>query len=283
MMKVLVTGATGGIGGLIIRRLLDAGHRVVATSRDEAKARALDFFDRVEYVPYDFHSREDAELFAKFGRPDSLIHPAWDKLSDFRNPEHTDVILEDHKAFVTSLVRDGLRDVNGVGTCYECGLHEGLLDETCQDPPTLPYAAAKDGLRRHLEAVCARYHATFKWIRMFYVFGPVKGRKNLYTLLMEAVQRGDATFNMSGGEQVRDFLPPDEIARNIVAISMQKEVTGIVNCCSGKPVKLKDFVNDFLRKNNYQISLNLGHYPYPDYEPMVTWGSVEKLNKILNR
>jgi dTDP-6-deoxy-L-talose 4-dehydrogenase (NAD+) len=114
------------------------------------------------------------------------------------------------------------------------------------------------------------------------VFGEVVGRKNLYTLLKQAISNRDKIFNMSGGEQIRDFLTPDEIAQTIIKISLQTKVQGVINCCSGKPVKLKEFVQEFLDKNNYHIDLNLGYYPYPDYEPMVTWGNKNKLNQILN-
>ena len=29
------------------------------------------------------------------------------------------------------------------------------------------------------------------------------------------------------------------------------------------------------------IKLNLGYYPYPDFEPMKFWGDTNKINKIL--
>jgi len=28
--------------------------------------------------------------------------------------------------------------------------------------------------------------------------------------------------------------------------------------------------------------MNLGHYPYPDYEPMAFWGDGGKMNRIMN-
>jgi dTDP-6-deoxy-L-talose 4-dehydrogenase (NAD+) len=94
------------------------------------------------------------------------------------------------------------------------------------------------------------------------------------------VARGDESFNMSGGEQTRDFMSPDEIAATLVKIALQTKVEGIINCCSGKAVKLRDKVEGFLAEHQYTLRLNLGHYPYPDYEPMHTWGSVKKLQGI---
>lgn len=281
MKKILVTGATGGIGGMIVETLLKRGFSVVATSRDESKAGHLKNIKNLTYIPYNFDSPVSGNLFEYFDRPDSLVHPAWDKLNEFKNEIHVTEILPKHKLFIENLIANGLKEFNGVGTCYECGLREGELPEDAEGAATLPYAEAKDQLRKYSADLCEQYKVNYKWIRIFYVFGAVKGRKNLYTLLTEAIEKGEKSFNMSPGEQIRDFLSPSQIAENIAAITSQTRVNGIINCCSGHPVKLKDFVNDFLVQKNKQLSLNLGFYPYADYEPMATWGNRTKLNEIL--
>jgi dTDP-6-deoxy-L-talose 4-dehydrogenase (NAD+) len=88
---------------------------------------------------------------------------------------------------------------------------------------------------------------------------------------------------MSAGEQIRDYLPVEEVAEIIVKTSIQNETTGIINCCSGKPISIRKMVEDYLTKNNYSINLNLGYYSYNDYEPMAFWGCTEKLKTILTK
>ena len=88
------------------------------------------------------------------------------------------------------------------------------------------------------------------------------------------------SFNMSGGQQVRDFLPVETVAKNIVRVALQKEVEGVINNGSGEPITVEKFVNEYLNKEKKKINLNLGFYPYPDYEPMHFWGDITKLNKI---
>jgi nucleoside-diphosphate-sugar epimerase len=281
-MKVLVTGATGGLGTLIVENLLKRGISVVATSRDAEKAKKSDFYSQVRYIPYEITSMPTGDLYKYFDKPDAIIHCAWEKLgaAEYKNPIHTQEILPKHKAFLQNFITNGLKDITVIGSCYEYGLTEGVLKEEFESKPTVEYSIAKNLLREWIEEQISGKDCILKWARVFYVFGEVKGRKNLYTQLVEAIQRGDKIFNMSGGEQIRDFLTSEQIADIIVRMTLQKNVTGIINCCSGRPVRLKDFINDFLEKNNFKIDLNFGYYPYPDYEPMWTWGSIDKLKKI---
>lgn len=280
-MKILVTGASSGLGRLIIPRLLDLGHEIIATSKSFDKAKDLEFFDQVTYLPFDISKPTRTNLYYYFKLPDSVIHLAWDKLNDYRSEDHTGVILEYHKAFVHNLISNGLKDFNGVGTCYEYGLIEGELTENIEGTPTLPYPMGKKMLLDFLINLQHEFDFSLKWIRVFYVFGDIVGRKNLYTMLNQAIQNKQESFDMSGGEQVRDFLTPQQIAQNIIDITIQNHVSGIINCCSGKPVKLKEFVQDYLKSKESNLKLNFGAYPYPDYEPMNTWGSVRKLSKII--
>jgi dTDP-6-deoxy-L-talose 4-dehydrogenase (NAD+) len=281
-MKVLVTGATGGLGSLIVNNLLSRGINVIATSRNEEKAKLSDFYSKVKFIPYDINGKDDINLFEYFEKPDSVIHAAWEKLDQYKNEIHVTELLENHKKFVSNLMKNGLKDFNCIGTCYEYGLREGVLVEDFKPEPTVAYSIAKNLLREFVEQENQKYKIDYKWIRVFYVFGEVKGRKNLYTQLITAVKNGEKSFNMSGGEQIRDFLSSEEIADIIVRISIQNKVTGLINCCSGKPVKLKNYIMEFLKRNNYSIDLNLGYYPYTDYEPMETWGDTKKMERALN-
>jgi dTDP-6-deoxy-L-talose 4-dehydrogenase (NAD+) len=280
-MKFLVTGATGGLARLVIQDLLKHGHEVIGTARSIEKAEKLEFFNQITFIPYDIYSQSKADLYTFFGKPDSVIHLAWEKLDDYNNSLHLTTILECHKSFIFNLVSNGLKDFNGIGTCYEYGLREGELDESMEAQPILPYSQAKNALREYIEFVQKKYQFSLKWIRVFYVFGEIQGRKNLFTNLMTAISNKEKLFNMSGGEQIRDFLTPNEISEKIVKISSQTKIQGIINCCSGKPVKLKDFIVNFLEKGNYKIGLNTGYFPYLAYEPMETWGSISKLNLVM--
>jgi nucleoside-diphosphate-sugar epimerase len=144
--------------------------------------------------------------------------------------------------------------------------------------PSNPYGYAKDALRKQLEffKVIKPYNLT--WARLFYMYGENQPSTSLYPMLREAVKRGDKVFNMSGGEQLRDYLPVKEVARQIVSLALTQSDIGPANICSGKPITVHEQIEKWLDANNWKIGLNLGYYPYSDYEPMEFWGVRQSLD-----
>ena len=102
-------------------------------------------------------------------------------------------------------------------------------------------------------------------------FGTLRHR-----LLDRAIDRGDESFNMSGGEQLRDYLPVAEVAARLVTLVEHSDLSGTINICSGTPISVRRLVENRIAERNANITLNLGHYPYPDYEPMEFWGNPSK-------
>lgn len=281
-MKILVTGATGFIGNYVIEELLRKNIDVVATSTNEENAKSKSWYNRVKYISFNFRSyNSDIDYYDFFERPDALIHLAWEGLPNYKESFHIEENLPRHFNFLKNLVQNGLKDLTVTGTCFEYGMKEGCLTETMECEPANPYAIAKNELRKKLEQLSIDNQVIFKWVRLFYMYGKGQSPKSLISQLDKALEAGEAVFNMSGGEQERDFLPVEKVAEYIVDIALQNKVTGIINCCSGKPITVKQFVLDYLAEQNKSIELNLGFYPYTDYEPMLFWGGNWKLKRVI--
>jgi nucleoside-diphosphate-sugar epimerase len=281
MKKVLVTGATGFIGNHVIERLLKISQHVIATSAHEEKAKQFDWYSKVTYLPLDLNALEaNKDYFDYFGKPEVLIHLAWEGLPNYKSSFHVDRILPEQYSFLSNLIQNGLNDLTVTGTCFEYGMRGGCLDESMEPAPANAYAIAKDSLRKALEDLQTLHSLSFKWARLFYMFGKGQNPKSILAQLETAIQNKEEVFNMSGGEQLRDYLPVESVAEYIVEIALQTEVEGIINCCSGFPISIKQIVTDYLRQRGATIKLNLGYYPYPDYEPMEFWGDSRKLRSI---
>jgi dTDP-6-deoxy-L-talose 4-dehydrogenase (NAD+) len=282
MKKVLVTGATGFIGNYVVEELLMNKFQVIATSAHLEKAQEMPWYDRVEYIPFNLVDLSvDINYHALFNKPDLMVHLAWEGLPNYKSDFHIKENLPRHTAFLTNLINWGLRDLTVTGTCFEYGMQEGRLSEDILPNPSNVYAMAKNQLRLNLEPLLSTSTMSLKWARLFYMYGKGQSPNSLLSQLQSAIDRGDTEFNMSPGDQLRDYLPVEAVARNIVQIATQTNVNGIVNCCSGTPVQVKDLVADYLKKKQASIKLNLGVYPYPDIEPKNFWGDTTKLNSVL--
>lgn len=275
-MKIAVTGATGFIGRHVLAELKRRGVRAVVVARP---GRSV--LPGFEVVECDIRSAP-ADLYDRMERPDVLLHLAWGGLPNYKSHHHFESELPAHYAFLKALIVAGLRRCVVTGTCLEYGAAQGELSEDRPAAPVTAYAFAKDCLRRQLEFLRTIHQFQLTWARLFYTYGEGQAPTSLYSQLKAAVERGDRTFDMSAGEQLRDYLPVAAVARTLVDLALASQDAGIVNVCAGHGIAVRRLVESWLEENGWRISLNLGVFPYPDYEPMAFWGSSRKLHRVLD-
>lgn len=277
-MRIAVTGACGFIGRHVLAELEKQAVDVVAMLQNPAQ---LDLIGPgIKGVVIDIET-PPSNAFELLGAPDVLIHLAWGGLPNYNSLHHMEEELPNQYRFLSGLVRSGLVSLVVAGTCFEYGMLSGPLCEALIPQPNNPYGYAKDALRRQLEFLRNFTPFAFTWARLFYPYGDGQSEKSLLPQLKKAVQRGDSFFNMSGGEQLRDFIPVTDVATMLVALALHRTDIGIVNICSGKPISVRTLVEGWIREYGWSIQLNLGYYPYPDYEPMAFWGCRDKLDTVL--
>jgi nucleoside-diphosphate-sugar epimerase len=279
-MRVLVTGATGFVGRHVINELLQRGHAVLAVARDNARAETMQWYPQVNFIACDL-ATDYASLLSEHSLPDALVHLAWPSLPNYRNFFHIGTNLRADLAFLPAAVAVGIPQIMVAGTCLEYGFQNGPLTEDMATAPHTPYGFAKDTLRKGLEMLQQEQPFTLQWMRLFYMFGEGQNPNSLLAHLDRAIDQGDAVFNMSMGDQLRDYLAIEEVAANFVlALENSAQCCGVINCCSGRPVSVFDLVSQRRQARSSVIRLNRGHYPYPDYEPKEFWGVPAKLDAL---
>jgi nucleoside-diphosphate-sugar epimerase len=281
-MHILVTGASGFVGQHAVRALLARGHRVTVSATRPENTASFDWATEVECVPYVLPQQPDErDLYVHFGRPDALLHLAWQGLPNYTASFHLDQNLFPQYHFLKNLIVNGLPSLTVTGTCFEYGLQSGCLAEDVPTYPANAYALAKDSLRRFLGTLAAEHPVSLTWVRLFYMYGPGQSQHSLLPLLERAVAGGEVEFRMSGGEQLRDYLPVETVATYLSLLTEQTDrAVGIINCCSGRPISVRRLVEEHLERLGARIRLRLGSYPYPDYEPMAFWGDNTRLKQI---
>ena len=219
-------------------------------------------------------------LWKRCGEPDVLIHLAWSGLPNYLSLHHLEIETPAHYRFLKSLADQGLPRAVVAGTCFEYGMLGGELHETVAMQPANPYGLAKHLL--HQQLAMAAPGLSLAWARLFYIYGEDQSANSLYPLIKAACRRRDAEFAMSGGEQLRDFLPVGEVARLLVALALDTEASGPINLCSGQPRAVRALVEKWSLEEEWQPKLLLGQLPYPEWEPFAFWGSRAKLDAALS-
>lgn len=280
-MRVMVTGATGFVGRHVINELLAYDHSIVAVARNIKRAREMSWFDQVEFIQCDLYEGFKPLLRSEY-LPDAIIHLAWSGLPNYRNFFHISKNLPTDLAFLESAVKSGVPHLVVAGTCLEYGMQYGPLTEEMETAPTTPYGFAKDTLRKALQLLQKELPFTLQWMRLFYMYGEGQNSNSLLAQLDRAIDDDMPVFNMSMGNQLRDYLPIEKVAENFSIALGNTDCQGVINCCSGMPISVLDLVEERCRERASNIQLNRGYYPYPDYEPLAFWGVPSKLTTLIS-
>jgi len=254
-MHFLLTGGTGFIGRAVVAAAEREGHRVTTLARP----------------------KDDIATFVPQEKYDALIHLAWGDVGKYADPQNLLKNLEPQFLFLQRMIDTGLRDITVAGTCFEYGMAEGVMRESAAAQPATFYGLAKATLYQMLAMTP---DLCLKWPRFFYVYGRGQRPQSLLSQLLAAIERKDAQFDMSQGEQVRDFIHIDTLAHNVVKIAAQRERTGIINVGSGAGARVVDFVDRIRDIKGSGIVLNRGFYPYSAFEPFSFVADIQKLKSI---
>ena len=231
--KVAITGASGFIGRYVIDELIKHSVSVVALVKEP---NSIDSFESntVQIVKFDIHDVREG-VYDKVRDVDALIHLAWNGLPNYKSLHHIEQELPAHYIFLKNMINNGLKSLFVSGTCFEYGMQSGRLSEDMCAKPSNPYGYSKRSLYRQLKYLQEVKPFLLTWGRLFYLFGKRQSPNALYSQLLNAVKQKEKVFNMSGGEQLRDYLSVSVVAKYIVDLALQKKDIGIINICSGQP------------------------------------------------
>lgn len=273
-MKILVTGANGYLGQGIVKAILNKGHEVIAA---DFKTNYVD--NRADRV--DCNLFEIEKPYEYFKKPDVLLHLAWrDGFVHYSDSHITD--LPKHYNFIKTMAESGIKQIAALGSMHEIGFFEGSINETTPCHPITPYGIGKNALRDLTEMVCKKNDVVFQWLRGYYIVGNSKFGCSIFSKITAAEEEGKEEFPFTLGQNQYDFIDYDEFSEQVAATVIQNEVVGIINICSGRPEKLADRVERFIKENNYKIKLKYGAFPDRAYDSKAIWGDNRKINRILN-
>ena len=272
MRRVLVTGAGGFVGRPAVTALVERGYEVHAIGR-----RALGVPEGVVGHAVDLlDGSSTAGLVREIGAT-HMLHLAWDVTPGrfWRGPGNLEWVAASLRLYRAFVDGGGTRLVVA-GTCAEYGWGGGLLDEatTPLEPATL-YGAAKDSLRRVMEAAAAVDGVSMAWGRLFLMYGPHEARNRLVPDVVEALIGGVPAL-CGDGVAERDFMHVADVAGGLVA-TLDSRCEGAVNIASGVCVPIRQVVEILARLAGRPELLRLGARASPPGEPPRLAATVARL------
>ena len=274
-MKILVTGANGYLGQGIVKALLDKGQEVIATD-----FRIGNIDDRAQKITGNIFEIENP--YEYYDKPDIVLHMAWrDGFIHYSDNHILD--LPNHYNFIKKMTESGVQKIVVMGSMHEIGFWEGAINENTPCNPLSLYGISKNALREMVEMLSKQEKINYQWLRGYYIVGNSQYGSSIFSKITTAVKEGRKEFPFTMGQNQYDFINYEDFCYKVACTVIQNEINGIINICSGKPEKLADRVERFIKENNYDIKLVYGAFPDRPYDSKAVWGDDTKIRKILEK
>lgn len=215
-MKIFLTGGTGFVGSHFLKQALAAGHEVVALRRPGSSTRLP-----LAVEPQWLNGALDADWSKSLQGCDVLVHLA----SHTPNPPYAQLdeclywnVFAPIKLAQQAAIA-GVTRFLVAGSCFEYGQVPDTLeyiDATTPVVPTLSYPTSKAAATLAFQGFARENGFRVKVLRIFQVYGEGEQASRLWPSLRKAALSG-ADFPMSGGAQVRDFVPVEDVAAQFLA------------------------------------------------------------------
>jgi UDP-glucose 4-epimerase len=246
MKSVLVTGASGFLGGYVIREMQRSGWSVIATGSGSAENSRVP-----AGVRYESLLLPDTRLrhLVREVRPDACIHCAGraSVMDSMRDP------AADFRAGVvlTAELLDVLREeAPGCSVVYLSsaavyGEPDALpITEDSDTHPLSPYGFHKRMGELLMEEAARVYGLRTCSVRIFSAYGPGLRRQILWEICSQYLAKG--TVRLQGtGKESRDFIHAADVARAVRMLVESADGRGeVYNLASGEEVTIADLVRE---------------------------------------
>ena len=264
-MKIFVTGATGFIGSHFLNAALAAGHEVLALRRSAESQPRVPLDSQPAWLNKGMADVIPSDLAGCDVLVHLAAHSANVPYDTLENCLHWNVIVPLGLFRVAHSA--GMRRYVVAGSCFEYGRAGERYEFIPTDAPLEPtqsYPASKAAASVAFYQLAVELKLELSIHRIFQVFGEGEPENRLWPSLKQAAEVG-ADFEMTGGEQIRDFVPVAAVASRLLATCGDKLPQGkpsFHNLGTGQAQTLKKFSEHWWREWGAKGQLIFGVNPY---------------------
>ena len=274
-LKIVVVGGNSSIGQDLLSQLKKKNVKIIPTYKNikNIKNKYNLYWKKLDI------RKNKKNFFSYLEYPDIVVNLAWPDIPNYKTKKHFST-YKIQKRFVSNLIKNGLKNFIGIGTCYEYGKVKGKVSEDYKTKPIIPYAQAKLNLLKSIQALKINYSFKYTWLRPFFVYGKNNKRKTLFTLIKDLDNNKIQKLEVSGN-LVRDFISTKYFNMILTKIIFFNKEYKVLNICTGKGITVKEFIKKNLKNKKNIKKINLKGKNKNDFESKSFWGDNRKLNQIL--
>lgn len=279
-MRVLLTGASGFIGGYALEALVEQGHEVCAVARSPGPGR-----EDVAWYECDLLALGAAERLVEEAQASHLLHLAWYvQPGSFWSARENEVWIDASLRLLRAFGEGAGRRAVMAGTCAEYAWGDEPLRErdgehgqaTALEPATL-YGACKHATHIAAEAVARQLDVSLAWGRIFFLYGPGEDSARLVCQVAQSLLAGEQVPT-TDGEQQRDFMHVRDVASAFVEL-LSGDVSGPVNIASGQAPPVREIVTTVAKQTGGLERVRFGALERRAGEPERIVADVERLRE----
>ena len=165
-----------------------------------------------------------------------------------------------------------------VSTSHVYARSNSLLTESSPTDPNNIYAEQKLEAEREISLIFRDCPEKLCIVRVFSVLDWDVADFTLGGSIKKLISN-NSKFTLKYGDDIRDFLTPNLIAKALVSIANESLLTGIVNLSTGKGLTVKDAAKTMLEGSGYKLPENRIDSGNSEYPYVV--GDNSKIKKVL--
>ena len=232
--NILITGATGFIGKVLTKKLLDLNYNIVALSRN---FNGKSGYKNLIYLKSDLNDFENIKEDIKKFKPEIVIHFAWENIPVFNLENSLKNLNNSINFFKFIFNMNTCKKILVSGSCLEYSKSIGSCKESEKNISNNLLAWAKESLRSWLEMETLKFGCKLAWFRIFYVYGPHQRENSLIPSLVNTFKNKKPIL-INNIFNSNDFVYVNDVADAFIAFLKLEVPSGIYNLGSGKSLSI---------------------------------------------